>query len=391
MRLHSIEYSEYKDETYRWDLENLNLININLIVGKNATGKSRVLRLINALALLITGAFTPTAIKTGHFKIVLNNESSKKSNKEMSYELEIHNNAVKKEILTVNGDIKLERDKDISRGRVVFEQVNEGEFIDIQVPENNLAVTARRDSKQHPFFEDLHVWANRVNYSEFTIKDQNTMSIIDKNIKLDASNLNSIQPNPHLLVKFGKENHGRNLMGPVITDMREMGYEISDFGLMPSVGIESPIGNSNIPQLIYVKEVNIDKKLPQNEISSGMFRALLTLIQLHVTRLEKKPSCVLIDDIAEGLDFERASKLISIIIKQAENGYSQFLLTTNDRFAMNNVPLEYWCVLEREKGKVKSYTPRNSPETFKDFEEYGFNNFDFFSKSFYSRSIKNNE
>ena len=107
MRLYSIEYSEYKDEAYSWNLEELNLININLIVGKNATGKSRVLRLINALARLITGVLTPTFIQTGHFKIVLKSDSSKKSNKVMSYELEIHNNAVKKEILTVNGDIKL--------------------------------------------------------------------------------------------------------------------------------------------------------------------------------------------------------------------------------------------------------------------------------------------
>lgn len=387
MRLYSIEYSEYKDEAYSWNLEELNLININLIVGKNATGKSRVLRLINALARLITGVLTPTFIQTGHFKIVLKSDSSKKSNKVMSYELEIHNNAVKKEILTVNGDIKLERNIDTSLSRIVFEQVK-GNYIDIQVPEHNLAVTARRDTKQHPFFEDLHVWATRVNYSEFTIKDQNTVTIIDKNIKPDASNLNSIQPSPHLLVKFGKENHGRNLMSPVISDMKKIGYEISDFGLMPSIGVESPIGNPNIPQLIYVKEVDIDKKLSQNEISSGMFRALLTLIQLHVIRLEKKPSCVLIDDIGEGLDFDRASKLISIIISQAEEGYSQLLLTTNDRFVMNNVPLEYWCVLEREKGKVKSYTPRNSPETFKDFEEYGFNNFDFFSKGLFSQSIK---
>ncbi len=94
----------------------------------------------------------------------------------------------------------------------------------------------------------------------------------------------------------------------------------------------------------------------------------------------------MIDDIGEGLDFDRATKLISIVIRQAEQIYSQFCMTTNDRFVMNKVPLEYWCILEREKGKVKSINPRNSSDTFKDFEEYGFNNFDLFAKGFYSKS-----
>ena len=44
MKLYSIEYTEFSEEPYAWVLGELALININLIVGKNATGKSRVFK-----------------------------------------------------------------------------------------------------------------------------------------------------------------------------------------------------------------------------------------------------------------------------------------------------------------------------------------------------------
>lgn len=390
MQLYSIEYSEFKEETYRWSLEELTLINLNLIVGKNATGKSRILRIIRGVADFINGNIMPTSIVSGHFKAVFKDTPARSKNKtrkeDINYEFEIFEGKVIKETLRVGKLIKLNR-KEKGRGSIYFEQVND--YIDIQVPENNLAVAVRRDSRQHSFFEHLHSWAERVCYYEFSIKDQNISAQIDTNVKPEIFSNYILHQNYHLLVKVGLEKFNRDLLSPVIADMRKIGYEISDFGLMPTVGVSSPIANSNIPQIVYIKEVGIDKKLPQTEVSAGMFRALITLIQLHVIRLEKKPTCILIDDIGEGLDFDRSNKLISIIIEHAETGHSQFIVTTNDRFIMNKVPLEYWCVLERVSGKVNAYTPRNSQNTFADFEEFGFNNFDFFAQGLFSKSIKN--
>jgi predicted ATPase len=393
MRLYSIEYSEYKEETFRWNLEELSLININLVVGRNATGKSRLLRIINGLANFITGAQKPERILTGHFKVIFKDTPSqskkvKVAKEDLFYEMEIFKGKVRKEILKVGAHEKLNR-QEHGRGSIWFEKIND--YIDIQVPENNLAVSVRRDTEQHNFFEDLHEWANNVRYYEFAIKDQNSPVIINKDIKNDILSSKLDSNAFHILVKFGKEKYSRNFLNAVITDMKRLNYFISDFGLLPLKGVQSPITNSGIPETLYIKEESIDRKLQQDEISAGMLRAFVTLCQLHIIRLEKKPSCILIDDIGEGLDFDRANNLIAIVIEQAENGHSQFLLTTNDRFVMNKVPLEYWCVLDRNVGKVQAYTPRNSPDTFKDFEEYGFNNFDFYSKSLFNQKIKNNE
>jgi len=59
------------------------------------------------------------------------------------------------------------------------------------------------------------------------------------------------------------------------------------------------------------------------------------------------------------------------------------VMTTNDRFIMNGVPLEYWSVIERKPGLAKLHNIHNSSQVFEDFKFTGLNNFDFFSTEFY--------
>jgi energy-coupling factor transporter ATP-binding protein EcfA2 len=388
MRLYSIEYTEYDEHSFKWSLEKLTLINFNLIVGKNAVGKSRILRIINGLAKLISGNALPLAMETGNYKVVfrdspLLSKEVKPAKPDIEYEFEIHNQKVKSELLKVGGIVKLNR-KSEGRGIIHFDA--EDKSIEIQVPEGNLTIASRRDSKQHSFFEDLHQWASSVQYFEFSDDRQKNISIVsDLATPLKS---NSTETNFHLMLQSSLNKFSQDLIRPVISNMRKIGYEITDFGLMPMTGLNTPIINSGVPLTLYIKESGIDKKLPQNNISAGMFRAISTLILLQTIKLEKTPACVLIDDIGEGLDYDRATKLISIVISYADEGYSQYCMTSNDRFVMNKIPLEYWCVVERNFGVVKSYTPRNSPIAYSDFDKYGFNNFDFFADGFFNKQSK---
>ena len=60
MRLISVKFSEFEGETQEWTLEGLTLGSTNLIVGKNATGKSRSLNIISALSRHLAGLQAPT-------------------------------------------------------------------------------------------------------------------------------------------------------------------------------------------------------------------------------------------------------------------------------------------------------------------------------------------
>ena len=126
-------------------------------------------------------------------------------------------------------------------------------------------------------------------------------------------------------------------------------------------------------------------------MSQGMFRALSLIIQVNYSLLASKPSCILIDDIGEGLDFERSSAMIQLLIDKASSGLVQLVMTTNDQFIMNGVPLEYWLVIERQPGLAKLHNIHNSKQVFEDFKFTGLNNFDFFSTQFYAEGFGSQE
>lgn len=378
MKLHSITYTEYEDKEFAWKIDAIDFININLIVGKNSTGKSRVLRVVDGLARLLEGVRQPNGMITGDYVAVF-----KDSNSELIYSFQISDMKVVKESLVLDGVKKMNRGKG-GKTSIWFEQQDLS--IDVQIPEVHLAASARRDPDQHPFFEPLHEWAKTVKYFEFSRLESHALTAFEGKVASEVVETGPL--NLHLIIKFSKERWGRDFLRPVIDDMARIGYKITDFGLAPQKGMNLPLAMTNAPQAVYLVEVGVPKRLMQHEISNGMLRALATLIFLHYIRLLKKGGILLIDDIGEGLDFERATKLLKILIEEAERGFIQLIMTTNDRFVMNEVPLSYWSVIQRTAGMVKVFNQRNHPVEFSEFEQYGFNNFDFFAKEFYAKGMK---
>jgi len=140
-----------------------------------------------------------------------------------------------------------------------------------------------------------------------------------------------------------------------------------------------------------VQENNIEAVTDQREMSQGMFRALSLLVQLNFSLLSQTTSCILIDDIGEGLDYERSKSLIDLIIEKVIDSPVQVIMTTNDRFVMNNISLKYWSVIHRVPKKSLFYNDRNSKAIFDDFKYTGLSNFDFLSTEFYFEGFEQSE
>ncbi|MFM7716780.1 MAG: ATP-binding protein, partial [Microcystis sp.] len=76
--------------------------------------------------------------------------------------------------------------------------------------------------------------------------------------------------------------------------------------------------SGNLPKFLYVQEDGLKSVTEQSEISQGMFRALSLFIQINYAILSDQPSCIIIDDIGEGLDFQRSSAIIKLLIEKAK-------------------------------------------------------------------------
>ena len=170
----------------------------------------------------------------------------------------------------------------------------------------------------------------------------------------------------------------------VVSDMSRVGYKLEEVDVRVDEGIALQVALPSPPlQCLSVKESDLDGWISQRDMSQGMFRTLSLLIQLNFCSISSLPSCILIDDIGEGLDYERSSNLIDLLVQKATSSSTQLIMSTNDRFIMNNVPLKYWSVIDRSQNKAKFYNYRNSKDMFDEFDFSGLSNFDFFASRFH--------
>jgi len=375
MILQKLSYSQFTGTPSSWSLDGIVLENVNLLVGKNATGKTNTLTIIAWLGNMLAG-LQPGLLNSGNYDVEFTH-----NNNVYQYKLNLLEFRVEHEELIIENDHKFERGND-GKGQIFTAQfLDKMEF---QLSPNQLVVTSKRDAIQHPFLEELARWAEGQRMYNFS-------SDMGKYTIFPANYINDINVNPRdmnsvigLYLK-GDREFPNDFQECIINYMNEIGYELNNIKVVPTHNALSFIpytGNIN-GLVLCVRENNCDAELPQSYMSQGMFRAFSLLIQITYNIMSGLPSTILIDDIGEGLDFERSTKLIRLLIELTKkNDDIQLIMSTNDRFVMNNVPLEYWQVIQRKGGECRVYNYRNSKKIFDEFAYTGLNNFDFLATDF---------
>jgi len=373
MKLVSLNYVQWDGTPREWRVDKVLFGPTNLLVGPNASGKSRILNVIAGLANLLAGDHKVTVL-SGHWDVTFESEGNR-----LEYVLQVSDGKVAKEIFQNESKTYLERGSG-GAGKIWAEKLKQ--LIDIQVPEDELASVARRDSIQHPYFEPLNHWGITLYHYLFgSTLGKDVMALIDPSVKREV---NPRDPTA-VIAKYrqGEKKFGDEFKESIKQDMAEIGYPIENLGtdVPTSIRVQGPQ-----PRVLYVKEPGLGDHTDQVDMSQGMFRAFSIIIQLNYSAMTRKPGCILIDDIGEGLDFERSCSLIKLLMSKAQRAQVQLIMSTNDRFVMNTVPLEAWTVLRRTGPKIKIYNYTNSKERFDQFKFTGMNNFDFFASNFLDES-----
>jgi len=379
MILKAFKYCRHKGDKREWCIEGnpsedgqwLTLNQINLIVGRNASGKTNTLNIIRNIGDLLAGRMNLSHLTyndTAMYELLLKNEDNEDD--EINYFLNFENKKVIQERLSVNGTEKLNRKK----GSLFYEEI--GKDLSFKTDDDSLAVT-RRDSAQQPFFESLYAWGKNLNH--YCFGGQLGKNAVHEDIESvnENTNVNLKDGNEvTIALRKGEIFWGKAFKKAIIDDMGKIDYPIHQINIAPLK--HWPTGSG-----LNVQEEELNDVTDQAEMSQGMFRALSLLIQLNYSLFAKTASCILIDDIGEGLDYERSKGLIDLIIEKVKDSSIQVIMTSNDRFVMNKIPLEYWSVIHRIKNKSVFYNYTNAKQTFDDFVFTGLNNFDFFATDFF--------
>lgn len=386
MILKSIEFVQHQGKPLEWRIDGFTLQPINLIVGRNASGKSKALGLVQELAHMVSGRSPPSERSGAYVARFLNGKI------ESDYILQIEDARVVCEVLTIDGENKLTRGEN-GGGKIYFNQL--GKMVDFQSPESTLACWSRRDSIQHPYLEELYDWGRTALSYRFNSDalGKGVLAFIPDPMPEHPVFYEAFREQGMLQSMWAvtTDAFGGALRASIVRDMNQLGYSIVSVDAKRPVPGSDPAKKGNLVSLCVV-ESGLSEPIDQFDMSDGMFRALSILIQVTYAAMSGKPSLVLIDDIGEGLDYERSCVLIKLLVEKAKSSGIQLIMTTNDRFVMNNVPLEHWSVLVRKSADcrtmVKVYNYENSKKAFDEFAYTGLNNFDFFATSFFEEGLQ---
>jgi energy-coupling factor transporter ATP-binding protein EcfA2 len=322
--------------------------NLNLIVGKNASGKSMLVQFINFLSKnrSLTNAFNWTFTYEDRNDII-------------EYKVKVPTTGLIEETLLYNGSSYLERLGD--KATIHSDISNTVEVI--SPPANEFVIYTRRDAKAYPYIEKLVKWNEGIHFFRFGHIHPN--SFLGHN-REDGS-LTSIQEFNKVIGNLSSKDFDQ-----ITINANKIGFKLD--GLY---SIEQ--GDKNV---LYMREHGVIPPISQYYFSQGMFRAISLLIFIHYLTEKVGAGVIIVDDLCEGMDYERASKLGKLIYETLESKNIQFIATSNDSFLMNVVDVKYWNILHREANHINSYNITNSKEKFDKFKKSGLNNFDLFSSDF---------
>ena len=275
-----------------------------------------------------------------------------------------------------------------SYGRIHAEEVQRE--IKFEVPGHQLAVVAKRDAAQHPFLEPLFQWGKAVRYFEFGkgLGHMN-LGIPVKELVFPLNEKDTTQVLP--VFDKGLRSLGTPFKEAIMADMASLGYPIEDITLRksPRIQLLAPVPLDVVG--VAVKESDLACYTDQINMSAGMFRALSVIVQVNYLTMSGVGTCILVDDVGEGLDFDRSCKLIELLRSKSKQSAVQLIMSTNDRFVMNKVPLEEWCYLIRNGHRVRVLNYHNAREEFERFKRTGLNNFDLLATNYLEQLTTNGQ
>jgi len=355
MKLKSFSY-----ERSDWHVMLPSITGQNLLVGKNATGKSMIIHTLSEVISVILQTVPFSITDSYHTELVWEEGEST-----YLYFFRIEKGKVEEERFRVRKDNSEEE---------YIQRYGETSLLNgetVNAPENKLIIHVRRDTVQFPFIEDIVQWAENVlgfSFNEIDVSGDNMTEAWFVGHKIALYDIiNKLQ------------SKGESVIDGLKTKMSEIGYHIHRI---------QPFDVNDNFKFIFVEEENVHVPLFYRTMSKGMYRALFTLSLLTYIADDPRPSMLLIDDFCEGLDYDRSILLGKYVYGFCAQKDIQLFTSSNDSFLMDVVSLDSWHILQREGSNVEVINRTTNPSLFEDFEFTGLRNFDLFSSDFIARHLQ---
>lgn len=360
MKIQSFKFSNHKEN---WHIEEVKFESLNLLVGGSGVGKTRILK---ALELICDVAI-------GRNRNLDDLEwSINFSHLGQNYRWELKSSSTKKEEISLNVNEskqteivyeKLVRYDDDSELEILFRNDSDSKFNNEKLPklkrtesaitllsEEDLIIPVRQAFKRLIFnFETAEI--QRFMPGD----DYDDMTTIINGLKeiTTIKDLKKITANSSFKEVFAgalpviKAFWLQETFPDDFNEIKE--YYINIFPQVNNVRVTSEkcLNGDNVLIFFEIEEVGLEW-IPQKQISSGMFRTLIFLVQVISA---PKESVILIDEFENSLGINCMPDLTDFILDKSSD--VQFILTSHHPYIINNIPWKTWQIVSKSGNKVK--------------------------------------
>lgn len=333
-----IDSLTYKNNETGWNVKDLTLDYLTLLVGVSGIGKTRILRSILDLADIASGH----SINNVEWGVVFSHNGK-------SYEWSGSYDYVPSDDISIIEDRK-------KKNSIVYENlICDGTTIIKRTAEEILfegTKTVKLDTSKsvlellkeesiiapaHDAFMHIYLMDNANNgirVSPFIDEEINMISDLDS---IHKSRFLSPLEKLFLLRKNGFQEY---------TTIKESFIRIFPFVEDIDFKTAKLFDDHTVP-VLRIKESGVESWIPQTKISSGMFR---TLMQITTLELAQDGDIFLIDEFENGLGVNCIDQLADDVIDPDKD--IQVIITSHHPYIINNIPFERWKVVIRDKGNV---------------------------------------
>jgi AAA15 family ATPase/GTPase len=359
MRINSIEFH---DNARNWRLEKTTFDDFTLLVGASGVGKTQILDAIKTVKKIALGE--------KHLHCSWNIECSTLKHGDYRWEGKIEDDFVYEEVWKIDNKtsyVIAERDgeKGIFNNVPISVKISK----EISLLEFMRAEDAIRLLRQEFYFiHDTFIsslYGSPIRYLEFLPEKEIDTMFSDVTLEAD------------LIEKYTTGLHGYDFVGKIITTLKRFpdiaqkiisGF-INIFPQVESVALDRRVNTirdqtiklyatANIIQslerpalTLVMKEKGINEPIPLEYWSSGMQRVFFDLCEIF---LSPSGTVLVIDEFENSLGVNCIGSLTEEILNSERN--LQFIITSHHPYIINNVDTQYWKIVTRNGGVVRTHT-----------------------------------
>ncbi len=348
-----IESFEFNDRESKWKVQPIQFKSLTLLVGASGVGKTRILKSLNSLKNIASGKPLNGvewkiifSIQNNHYIWEGKYELNEKSSLEIAIGRDETENTTKKsniffEKIVLNDVLIFERN-----GKEITYRDNIS-TIPIKAAQSFLAIS------NDPEIEKAQKAFSKILYSDYSnfSGGLSTTQFINQDIIKKYKNTDELMNSEESLIDklYWVYKKNKNIFSRIKSDFKIIFPQIEDLKIE---SIEE-LKDSSLPLLfkispfIQIKEEGIEDWLHIINISAGMYRSLVHIMELHLSPDE---TVILIDEFENSLGINCIDEVINQI-KEATNRI-QFIITSHHPYIINNINYKSWKIVTRNGSNV---------------------------------------